>query len=359
MCLNTAPQKVDDAAGGAVLATDNDILNIYASVRTSAGVAQIIAYTKSSGAKTVLYQTSNSTDWIYSIIVTGTSLYFGETFWNPTLMSGQVSRISTSGAMQTATSVSNQATFGFAKNSTRVYWSDAKTTACVCANPGSTRIFSTLLGSATPTTFSFAFNGVEISNDIEVDDTYLYVWRLGLNYDGSPSVSETYAPSLVRYNLTNPATDNTEVQKSYYVDQGVTYDLTSSYNKMPGLTKAGSSIYGNVNIGYTTGTILTPDQNNLVLAVTPTGTILYVTKTSPIGLTQNFVADSQYVYLDDMRVPTGGGSTAYWTNHELASSTLSIDGSSLYFGSYGYWNALPYDNIPDVQATAVYKVVKP
>lgn len=350
VCANTAPQKVDDVSG-APLATDNDSLYFYASTRTTSGVSQVVRYAKSGGAKTVLYQTTDPNDWIYALIVAGNYLYLGET--------NQVSRITTTGTLQTANVISGQTTYGFAKNSTRVFWSDARQSNCVCSNPLPTHIYSTAIGDTAVQQFSFTFNGVEISTDIEVDDLYLYVWQLATTYSGPQTVAQVYAPALRRYSLSTPAADNTEVQKAFFTEGNITYYLTSNYTKLPGLTKAGTLIYGNANLGSFSSPFLTQGGNNVIVKVTPDGTATVVTKTSPIGLTQNFVADASYVYVEDMRVPVGGGSAAYWTNQEIANFSLSSDGTSLYFGSWGYWNDLPYDNIPDVQTTALYKVTKP
>jgi len=349
VCQYSAPVKVDDNLG-APLATDNDALYVYASVRSLAGVAQIIQYAKSNGAKTVLYQTSNSTDWIYSLIVAGNYVYFGETFWNPTLISGQVSRISTTGALQTPTYVSNQATVGFAKNSTRVYWNDGTRAPCFCTTP-SHHVYSVAIGDTVATTFPLAFNGVETVPDIEVTDTSLYMWTMQPN--GDPLV---YAPVLMRYSLSDPINTYASLIPGYYAKPGNV--LVSTTGNTAGLTKNGQYVFANVNsasdyVAFFSFKIA--DDTKTLLA---TAYSFVLSMGVSMGAGSNFVADADYLYFNDVRIPAGGGSLAYWTNHELVYDTLSMDATSLYFGSWGYWNSQPYDSIPDVTLAALFKVVK-
>jgi hypothetical protein len=350
MCANTAPQKVDDVSGSP-LAIDNDASSIYVSIRSTGGVSQIVQYPKSGGTKTVLYQSNDSTKWIYSLIVAGTSLYFGETIWNPALVSGQVLRITTSGALQTATLVSGQATFGFAKNSTRIYWNDGTRDPCFCANP-SHHVYSVPIGGTTVTTFALPFNGTEVVPDLEVTDTSLYVWKM--QPYGAPWL---YKPVLSRYSLSDPFSSNTDLVPGYYTKQGNVQVETRG--NTPGLTKNGSYVFANVNSA-------TDNVAFFSFKITDDTKTLLATSYSFVngmGTSMNanwtFAADDTNVYLNNVKLPVAGGTLSYWTNHQLADSTLSTDGTFLYFGSWGYWNDLPYDNVPDVTAPAVFKVLKP
>jgi hypothetical protein len=340
-----------DDVSGAPLATDSDASFIYASTRTNAGLSQIVQYSKSNGAKTVLYQSNDSTKWIYSLIVAGTSLYFGETIWNPSLVSGQVSRIATSGTLQTAITVSSQATFGFAKNSTRVFWNDGTRDPCFCANPVH-HVYSVPIGGTAVTTFAVPFNGTELVPDLEVTDTNLYVWKM--QPYGAPWV---YKPVLSRYSLSDPFNSNTDLVPGYYTKPGNVQVETRG--NTPGLTKNGQYVFANVNSATDNVAFfsfkITDDAKQLLATsysfVNAMGTILNANWT--------FAADDTNVYLNNVRIPATGGSLSYWTNHSLADSSLSTDGAFLYFGSWGYWNDLPYDNVPDVTATTLFKVVKP
>lgn len=229
--------------------------------------------------------------------------------------------------------------------------------ACTCSSPAPTYIFSTLIGSTTPTQFGFTLHGQEMSPDIEVDDNYLYIWQLGATYNG-PQVSQVYAPFLMQYSLSAPLSDYAVPMGSYFIENNVTYELTSYYTTMPGLTKHGTTIFGNTNLGVTSGGFLTPGGNNLIFKVQG-GTTTRLTRTSSIGLTSNFAADASNVYIDAQKISVNGGSMSYWTNHSLATpSTLTIDGSYAYFGSYGYWNDTPYSGTPDVALNALFKVSK-
>jgi len=356
VCQDTAPTKVADVYTN--LATDIDATYLYASERSQAGVSQIVRYQKSSNTKTVLFESLNTNEWIYALIVAGNFVYFGETFYSGGVdpASGQVSRISTSGVKQTATAVSADSTFGFAKNATRVFWTTARRQTCVCSSPAPTKIWSTPIGGTTATQFWRVFNGVELSPDIEVTDQYLYVWDLSSRMDGA-QVSQTYSPFLEQYDLSDPTASGITGVISYFIENAVPYELTSGFTRMPGLTKNGSAIYGNVNVGSTSGGTLYQSADNLIFKYSG-GAVTRITRTSTIGLTSNFVADGQNVYIEDMTIPDGGGSLSYWTNHQLMYQTLSIDGTDLYFGSWGYWNSLPYDNAPDVNLSALFKVAK-
>lgn len=355
VCANPAPQKVDDVPGSP-LAIDNDASFIYASARSTAGVSQIVQYAKQNGAKTVLYQSADSTRYIYAMIVAGPFVYFSETSWNggTNPISGQVSRISTSGAGQTATFISSQATFGFAKNSTRVYWNDGVFTTCGCSVVPSHHVYSVAIGGTAVTPFALNFGGTEVSPDLEVTDTDLYLWQMAYR----PSSPGFYAPFLTRYNLSTPA-NNTGLVNSYYWKNGTTTVDTKaavSMVSMPGLTKNGESVFADTDStdGYAVLSFNQINDSSKYLGVINSTNF----PQDISNQTLDFVADAQYVYLNNKRVPVNGGSFSYWTNHELSTGALSIDNSSLYFGSWGYWNDLPYDNVPDVQAPAIFKVLK-
>lgn len=342
--------KVDDAYS--ILATDNDASYLYASVRTSGGVSQILKYGKADNAKTVLYQDTDTSKWLNSFIVAGPYIYFGETTVSVSPYTGRVLRISISGTTQAATFVSSDATVGFAKNSTHVYWSDARKEACSCASPGTFHIYSTTIGGTSPTTFGRAFTGQELSPDIEVDESYLYVWTLSYTNSGA------YSPAMYQFSLSTPLTDYASVINAYFIQNSVTYDLVATYSSFPGITKNGAAVFGNVDVsGGSPGTLI-PSPNNAIFKVQG-GTSTLLTKTSPVGLTRNFAADTTNVYIDNMKMSVAGGTLTYFTNHSLATpNTLTIDGSSAYFGSYGYWTSAPYTGSPDVPAAAIFKSAK-
>lgn len=349
-CEAAPANQIDTTAP---LATDNDATYLYASERSLAGVSQIVRYQKSNNAKTVLFESVNTSEWIYALIVAGDYVYFGENFYSagvdPT--SAQVSRIATSGVKQTATAVSADATFGFAKNSARVYWSTARRQTCVCDTPPTTKIFSTVFSDKVPSVSPFGrvFNGEELSPDIEVDDDYLYVWELAITHDG-PQVSQVYNPFLTKLTLAD-YTNNSEVIPTYFTEGSNTYTLTSTNTALPGLTKQGSTIFGNVNLNNSV-------SSNLILKHVG-GVTTRLTKTSTVGLTFNFVADASWVYIDNQKISVGGGSMSYWTNHNLSNpSSLSGDANTLYFGSWGYWNDTPYTGNVDVQTSLLLRAAK-
>src|SRR6185369_2246732 len=143
-CQDTAPVKVEDVYS--TLATDNDAGFLYTSNRSQAGVSQIVRYSKTDFSKVVLFESTNPGEWIYAFTVVNGYVYLSETFWTgvkTTPDAGQVSLITTTGVKQAPTSVQGVSTFGFAKNSTNVYWSDGSLDACFCANPPQHHVYTT------------------------------------------------------------------------------------------------------------------------------------------------------------------------------------------------------------------------
>jgi hypothetical protein len=116
------------------------------------------------------------------------------------------------------------------------------------------------------------------------------------------------------------------------------------------VTKNGTYIFANVDTGSGTAVLSIKIAND---AVTSLGI------NNAASPTSNFVADNQYVYLDNQKVSVTGGSFVYTSSHSIAGpSTLTLDSQYLYFGSYGYWTALPYTGGVDVPMNAVFKILK-
>ena len=337
-CEFPGVNKVDSAY--TMLAIDNDASYVYASVRTQSGVSQIVRYTKDNNTKMVLYENPGSAIWIHSMIVAGSHIYLSEVVNGQ----GSVRQINTYQTNQSSVFVSSQATFGFAKNSTHVFWSDMPQTACACSNPSTVRIYQVAIGDTTPTTMPRTFS--EISPDIEVDGSSLYVWQLQ-NFGGGQ-----YNPYLVQYPLGNQSPGTTVVPNALVEGNSTTY-LGATSSAMPGLTKNTSTIFANVNIsGAAPGSI---GSNNAIFKV-QSGTAQVMSRTSPIGLTSTFAAGSSYLYIQNMRMSVAGGSLTYFIPHSIANNMLSVDGGSVYFGSYGYWNDEPYEGTPDVALAGIYRV---
>lgn len=335
-CEMAQPQKVADAY--TMLATDNDPLYLYASVRNDSGTAQILRIQKSDGAQTILYQDNSGSLWIYAMILAGKHLYLGET--------NKVTRIDTTADQnpQTPTFIQGGATFGFAKNSDRVYWSDASQQACDCASPQTHRVYSTPInGNGAVAPFGLNFANEDLSPDIEVTDTDLYVWEMTSHSPG------LYHPSLTRYNLTNPATNATGLIAGSFQKNG-TVQTTSGVTTMPGLTKNGTHVFANTESEIGT-TIFSVNISNYALTLLATD--------NQVAASFNFVADAQSVYLSNEKVAVTGGSFSYTSAHSLAGpSTLTLDGTHLYFGSYGYYTAPPYTFNVDVPLKSFFKTAK-
>lgn len=333
MCELGQPQKVADAY--TMLATDNDALYLYASVRNDSGTAQVLRIRKSDGTQTVLYQDNSGDLWIYAIILAGNHLYLGETT--------KVTRIDTATANQTPTFIQTVSTFGFAKNSSRVYWSDASKQACDCASPPTHHVYSTPInGDGTVTAFGLNFGSEDLSPDIEVSETDLYVWEMTNHSAG------LYHPSLTRYNLTNPAGNAAGLIAGSF--NNGTVQTTSGLTQMPGLTKNGTHIFANTESGIGT-TVFSVKMSNDVLTLLATD--------NQAAASSNFVADAQSVYLSNEKVAVTGGSFSYTSAHSIAGpSTLTLDGTFLYFGSYGYYTAPPYTFNVDVPLRSLFKTAK-
>lgn len=330
MCELGQPQKMADAF--TMLATDNDATYLYASVRNDSGTAQILRIRKSDGDQTVLYQDISGNLWVYAMILAGNHLYLGET--------NKVTRIDITNP-QTPTYIQMVSTFGFAKNSSRVFWSDASKQACDCASPPTHHVYSTPInGDGTVAIFGLNFGSMDLSPDIEVTDTDLYVWEMT---NHSPGL---YHPSLTRYGLTNPASNAAGLIAGAF--NGGTVQTTSGVATMPGLTKNGSHVFANTE--SVIGTTVFSVKNDVV-------TVLATDNQVPA--TQNFVADSQAVYWGNEKVAVTGGSISYTSAHSIAGpSTLTLDGTYLYFGSYGYYMDPPYTSNVDVPLKSFFKTAK-
>lgn len=360
-CLTPAPTKIDEVYN--TLATDNDVSFLYASTRSQAGVSQVVRYSKNDGTKTVLFESGNSGEWIYALTVVGGYVYFGETFWsgsNTTPDSGQVSKITTNGVKQTASFVQAVSTFGFAKNTSNVYWTDGGRDACFCQSPPVHHVYTTVIGGTSPSQVGPNFSNTEVIPDIEVTDTDLYIWTAM-----PPASPGVYNPVLSRYSLAGVF--QTDLIGGFYLKNGST-SVETRYSGVagasPGLTKNGSFVFANTftDIGGTGNSNATAifsfkiaDDTKKLLAVADSSNF----PQGDINPSWNFVADSAYVYYDNKRVAVGGGSLTYWINHQLATlSTLTLDANNMYFGSYGYWTAQPFGGPLNVQKNAIYKVVK-
>ncbi len=344
MCAVGQPIKMADAY--TMLSTDNDALYLYASIRNNSGTAQVLRIRKSDNAQTVLYSDNNGGKWIYAMLLAGNSLYLGETQWSGGTYTGSVTRIDTSTPNQTPTFIQSVATFGFAKNSTRVYWTDAAFSACDCTTPPTHHVYSTPInGDGTVSPFALNFGGEDLSPDIEVTDTDLYLWDMT---NHSPGL---YHPSLTRYNLAQPTTIYAGLIPGYFTSSGTPVQTISSVTNMPALTKNGTYIFANADseIGTTVFSIKIANDAVVQLATD-----------NQVSASSNFVADAQYVYFNNERVAVTGGSFSYTSAHSLATpSTLTLDGTYLYFGSYGYYTAPPYTFNVDVPLNALFKILTP
>lgn len=328
-------EKVTDAYSILALESDGDLSGyLYASLKLQNGTSRIVRISKADFTQEILYETIDSSKWFYAIIQAGNYVYLGETTWVGPDYSGRVLRIDTTQTLQQPTYVASHATFGFAKNSTKVWWTTARQRPCNCTSPATTYVYSVDIGGTGPTQFSRVFG--DISPDIEVDDLSVYVWET--LYMGAG----TYSPSLASYLISNPLTV-TGLVNGYFTD-GASYDTYNNDTNLPGLTKTSSHVFANSGI---------EQSSNFVLFKISNGTTTVLTKTSPVGLTSLFVASSTHLYVGNMRVYTGGGVPQYHTPHDVMA--LTLDGGHVYFGSYGYWLAEPYTGGPDVPETGVYQ----
>jgi hypothetical protein len=335
-CAYSTAQKVQDEYS--TLAIDTDATNVYAAVQqTNNGKTQIVRFTKSSlSDKTVLFETTGD---IRALIAAGTSIYFSDT------TAGQVLRINTTGSMQTPDYVSPQTTFGFAKNSTKVFWSDMTQYGCNCSSPTPHHLYSVAINQTTATALNATLG--ELSTDIEADDSFIFVWAM--TRTGSAGM---YTVAMKRYPIDLSPSSPSEIIGTTFVTGSTTYTLDATFSAMPGITKYGSTIFGNANVSSGSVNL---NSNNAIFAVQGTTSTL-LTQTSSVGLTTAFAADGHYVYLDNMRMPIGGGSLSVFVAHAFANHAFTIDSSMAYFGSNGYWTGLPpFSPSPDVQVSAIFQ----
>jgi hypothetical protein len=318
------------------LALDNDATNLYVSGYTSGLVSQILSYRKSDNTKTVLYQGPSSTS-IPALIVAGGYIYFSEAGTSST-----VYRINTTASLQTPVSVGT-GTFGFAKNSARVYWTDMPQYPCNCAGPKTYHVYSVAIGGTSPATFSLAMS--EISPDIEVDENYLYAW--GLLWS---STNGAYTPGLSRFSLTNPFGDSQTLVPGYFVDKGITYNLKGTGPASAAITKNSTYV---IAASYFTG----PSGGLAVFKVQSNGTVTRSTVAQG-WLPLTFKADDTNIYLDNQRMPVAGGALSYYSAHEAVFGSLTLDSTSAYFASLGYGTTYPFADTFDVTVSGIYKVAK-
>jgi len=322
------------------LALDNDTNFVYASERSAAGASQITRYAKGSNARTVLFQTTDSSVFILNFIVAGNTIYFSPTNG---INAGSVWAINKATADQTSpTMLSSEPAFGFAKNSTKVFWSNMPRNACGCSDSSSKSIY----------VYSVTIDGfeaiqqprlfAEISPDIEVDDTYLYVWEI--QYKGISAYNVALNKRLL-----SDLNNSTQIISGGYTWNGVTYALTGGVTSLPALTKnSTSTIFTRANIDN--------GSNSAVFKLTASPAFVILTNLAPWNESQVFAANTSYVYTDNMKVSLNGGTPNYFNSHEIMS--ITVDDTNVYFGSWGYWNNLPYAEGLSVSDSAIFTMPK-
>jgi len=361
-CPVPSPVKIDDVVS---MILDSDTSYIYIAGRpTGLDRYRIIRYTKQGSAQTVLYQSPDPTRVIRAMIVAGPFLYFSELAWTADTI-GQVLKIDTSSPNQVASLVWSQPTFGFAKNSTNVYWSNAPYNLCNCATPPpQNKIYYIPLAGGQVQTLTGTNNGrpwdgglvSPIGYDIEADDQYIYFIEMK-PYLTSVTNHYQYRPNVRVISLITP--DLTwiplgDVGNEYFLEGGVAYSHTSTggHGLQPSITKNDTAIFAVFEIQDESPSIVYKLQN--LSSSRLTRRLGYGTGKS------GMVADNQYVYIGTQRVPVQAGSPTYWTNHRLyANQGFALDDQSLFFSSGGYWNDLPYNSPTDVTQYSLFKMIKP
>ncbi len=313
---------------------DNDANYIYAAERTSTGASKVMRYSKTDFSSVILYQTNDSAIYILNLISAGNSVYFSE---SDSAKNGTVKVVNKTDVNQTSTLLGTNPTFGFAKNATRVYWSTMPRSACGCTTPSTTYIYSVSIDGFDLISFSRTFG--EISPDIEVDDMSLYIWEAAYN-----KTTYDYRPSLQSYLLSNPVAP-TQLVPGFISIGGTNHNLIGYVGNFPTLTKNSiGTIFARANIQGT--------SNSAIYNITSSVTTLLTNQAPWDSSSEILAANNSYVYADDVKIALGSSMVTYLNSHEV--SSVTTDDSNIYFGSYGYWTALPYTGIPNVLSNALY-----
>ena len=326
------------------LATDNDANSLYVAARNSSGTLKIVKYSKVdyTAKTTLLTDTNTSSNWVGAMIVAGSSLYFSE---NNGVGAGGIYKIDTTTANQALPPpMATYPTFGFAKNSSKVFWTNAQD----AVNGGGTfHVYNATIGSSAVNMMSP--NIANIGTDIEADDSGVYLWFLGAS-----ATNGTYSPGLYRYTITNATTltYNTSIAPTL-PDGNDEPRCACTVATMPGLTKnANGVVFANANYnleGF-------PGVGSYSVIFKYSGSVTTITTASPIDSAMNFAADTNNVYFGNQMIPVNGGTQDYYTSNKLVINTLTADGSQVFFGSSGYWTTEPpFSGTPDVSRTALVR----
>jgi hypothetical protein len=326
-CEGDCDGDVCEVINETVLDTSNDVAtplaidtdssgNVYVAARDSSGVARVIKY--SGSTKTVLFTDANtSSNWIRALIVAETVedswVYFS--MGNNT--SGDIYRIETDG--EGLGVIQGKVTFGFAKNSTHIFWSDMSLNGCNCPSPANARIYSVEIGAPITVATSYTIGLGEISQDIEVDEEDLYVWDVDF-VSGT-----TYKAALLRFPLSSLNAGSVEpVLNGYYMDGSTPHNFWATATIMPGLTKNASHIFSNVGL---------PSANGIFKTGLNGGSTTAVTLTSNVGLTPTFSANSSKVFIEGQEISVNGGSMSSYTSQPVSHGVLTTNGSDVLFGT--------------------------